>query len=108
MNKTYPKAKPDFQLDTEEQALLDAFEAGEMKRASPSKTSLAKFKAAASATFIKDKRINIRLSSPDLMDIQARALEEGLPYQTFIASILHKYASGRLLEKPSNLARNGS
>ena len=55
---------------------------------------------------IKDKRINIRLSTPDLMDIQARALEEDLPYQTFIASILHKYASGRLYEKPSNLTRH--
>ncbi len=106
MTKTNPTAKPDFKLDAEEQALLDAFEAGEMKPTSPSKASLAKFKAAASATFIKDKRINIRLSSPDLMDIQARALEEGLPYQTFIASILHKYASGRLFEKPSNLARS--
>jgi predicted DNA binding CopG/RHH family protein len=101
-----PNSKPDFKLDAEEQELLNAFETGEMKSTSPSKASLAKFKAAASATFIKDKRINIRLSSPDLMDIQARALEEGLPYQTFIASILHKYASGRLLEKPSNLARN--
>lgn len=37
------------------------------------------------------------------MDIQARALEEGIPYQTFIASVLHKYASGRLVEKPSHL-----
>jgi hypothetical protein len=39
------------------------------------------------------------------MDIQARALEEGIPYQTFIASVLHKYVAGRLLEKPSNLAK---
>ena len=106
MKKLNTNSKPDFKLDAEEQALLNAFEAGEMKTSSPSKASLAKFKAAASATFIKDKRINIRLSSPDLMDIQARALEEGLPYQTFIASILHKYASGRLLEKPSNLAKS--
>ncbi|MDO8346145.1 MAG: hypothetical protein Q7T48_23325 [Cellvibrio sp.] len=93
-------------LDAYEKDLLAAFEAGELKSTSPSKAHLAKFKAAASATFIKDKRINIRLSTPDLMDIQARALEEGLPYQTFIASILHKYASGRLHEKPSNLTRH--
>lgn len=106
MKKANSTRKPNFKLDAQEQELLIAFEAGEMKSRSPSKASLAKFKAAASATFIKDKRINIRLSSPDLMDIQARALEEGLPYQTFIASNLHKYASGRLLEKPSNLARN--
>jgi predicted DNA binding CopG/RHH family protein len=90
-------------LDAFEQDILKTYEAGEFKSTSPSKADLAKFKAAASATFIKDRRINIRLSSPDLMDIQARALEEGIPYQTFIASILHKYASGRLFEKPSNL-----
>ena len=65
-------------------------------------------KAAASATFIKERRINIRLSTPDLMDIQARALEEGLPYQTFIASVLHKYISGRLVEKPSRLTSRSS
>jgi hypothetical protein len=47
--------------------------------------------------------VNIRLSSPDLLDIQARALEEGIPYQTLIASVLHKYISGRLVEKTSRL-----
>jgi predicted DNA binding CopG/RHH family protein len=90
-------------LDKEEKELLAAFENGQLKSTSPSRVKLAKFKAAASATFIKDRRINIRLSTPDLMDIQARALEEGIPYQTFIASVLHKYASGRLYERESNL-----
>ncbi len=90
-------------LDAFEQDILDAFEAGKLTSISPSKADLKKFKAAATATFLKDRRINIRLSTPDLMDIQARALEAGIPYQTFIASVLHKYASGRLLEKPSNL-----
>ncbi len=95
-------------LDEFEQEILDAYEQGELVSNSPAKTDLSKFKAAASATFIKDKRVNIRLSSPDLMDIQARALEEGIPYQTLIASVLHKYVSGRLIEKPSNLnARTG-
>ncbi len=84
--------------------VVAAYEARVLKSTSPTKTDLAKFKAAATATFLKDKRINIRLSSPDLMDIQARALEEGIPYQTFIASVLHKYACGRLFEKPSALA----
>ena len=50
------------------------------------------------ATFRKDRRLNIRLSSKDLEAIQKRALAEGLPYQTLIASLLHKYASGRLKE----------
>ena len=93
-------------LDAFEKDLLAAYEASELKSTSPSKRDLNKFKAAATATFIKDRRINIRLSSPDLMDIQARALEEGIPYQTFIASVLHKFASGRLLETPSNLVAN--
>lgn len=89
--------------DRFEQDILSAYDKGELRSTAPSKSKLAKFKAAATATFIKDRRINIRLSSPDLMDIQARATEEGIPYQTFIASVLHKYASGRLVEKPSSL-----
>ena len=83
--------------------MLKAYESGALKSISPSKSELTKFKAVASATFLKERRVNIRLSSPDLMDIQARALEEGLPYQPFIASVLHKYVSGRLVEKPSRL-----
>jgi predicted DNA binding CopG/RHH family protein len=47
---------------------------------------------------VKDKRVNIRLSSGDLSDIQIKALEEGVPYQTLIASVLHKYVTGRLSE----------
>ena len=86
-------------LDDFEQEVLVAYEKGELKSISPSKFELTKFKAAASATFLKEKRVNIRLSSPDLMDIQARALEEGMPYQTLIASVLHKFVSGRLVEK---------
>ncbi len=85
--------------DDYEKEILSAYEKGELKSISPTKAQLAKFKAAATATIIKDRRINIRLSSPDLMDIQARAMEEGIPYQTFIASVLHKYAAGRLIEK---------
>jgi len=60
-------------LDDFEKDILSAYENGELKSTSPSKAELAKFKAAASATFLKEKRVNIRLSAPDLMDIQARA-----------------------------------
>lgn len=95
-------------LDEFEDDILASYDKGELKSTSPSKAELSKFKAAATATFIKDKRINIRLSSPDLMDIQARAMEEGIPYQTFIASVLHKYASGRLIEKPTSMAPRSS
>ena len=95
-------------LDALEKDILAAYEKGELKSTSPSKAKLAKFKAAATSTFLKEKRINIRLSTPDLMDIQARALEEGMPYQTLIASVLHKFVSGRLVEPSSNLiSRSG-
>jgi predicted DNA binding CopG/RHH family protein len=53
-------------------------------------------RSAAAATFRKDRRVNIRISGKDLDALQKRALEEGLPYQTLIASVLHKYVSGRL------------
>lgn len=95
-------------LDAFEKEILAEYEKGGLKSTAPSKTKLAKFKAAASATFIKEKRVNIRLSTPDLMDIQARALEEGLPYQTLIASVLHKFVSGRLVEPASNLTSHSS
>lgn len=87
-----------------ESIILADYEAGRLTSARPSKAVLGKFREAASATFIKDRRVNVRLSSPDLLDIQTRAAEEGVPYQTLIASVLHKFVSGRLVEKPSQLA----
>lgn len=86
-------------IDREETELLDLFDKGQLKSVA-SKSELARFKAAARATAIKDRRVNIRLSSGDLSDIQTKALEEGIPYQTLIASVLHKYVSGRLTERP--------
>lgn len=86
--------------DPYETEVLTAFEKGMLKSIA-TKSELAKFKAAARATAIKDRRVNIRLSSGDLQDIQVKALEEGLPYQTLIASVLHKYVTGRLAERES-------
>jgi predicted DNA binding CopG/RHH family protein len=63
------------------------------------KAELARFKTAARATAVKDKRVNIRLSSGDLQDIQVKALEQGIPHQKLIASVLHKYVTGRLAER---------
>lgn len=93
---------------TADNKILEAYESGEFRSISPSKAELRRFKEAAKATFIKDRRVNVRLSSPDLMDIRARAAEEGVPYQTLIASVLHKFVSGRLLEKPSHLTTRPS
>jgi predicted DNA binding CopG/RHH family protein len=95
-------------LDPFEKEILAEYDKGELKSTAPSKARLAKFKAAASATFLKEKRVNIRLSTPDLMDIQARALEEGMPYQTLIASVLHKFVSGRLVEPSPSLTLRSS
>jgi len=92
-----------IKLDEYEKDILDAYEKGEMKSTVTSKSDLEKYRSAARETFIKDRRVNIRLSTPDLMDIQERAIEEGVPYQTLIASVLHKYVSGRLIETPSRL-----
>ena len=90
-------------LDRYEREVLSAYEKGRLVSVRPSKAQVRAFRDAARATFIKDKRVNIRLSSADLMDIQARAMEEGVPYQTLIASVLHKYVSGRLREARSRL-----
>ncbi len=90
-------------IDEYELDVLSAFEKGQLKSVA-TKSELAKFKAAARATAIKDRRVNIRLSSGDLNDIQVKALEEGVPYQTLIASVLHKYVTGRLAERPAPVA----
>lgn len=84
------------------------YEKGRFKSVAPSKAELERFKEAARATFIKNRRVNVRLSTPDLMDIQTRAAEEGVPYQTLIASVLHKFVTGRFTEKPSRLTTRSS
>jgi predicted DNA binding CopG/RHH family protein len=90
-------------VDAYEQEILKAFENGKLKSVA-TKSELEKFKAAARATAIKDRRVNIRLSSIDLSDIQVKAMEEGVPYQTLIASVLHKFVTGRLSEKSQRTA----
>ena len=86
-----------MKIDADEKELLDSVERGEWKPRG-GKRERTRYARYAKATFRKDRRLNIRLSSKDLEAIQKRALEEGLPYQTLIASLLHKYASGRLKE----------
>ncbi len=89
-------------VDAYEQEVLSAFEKGSLKSVA-TKGELEKFRVAARATAVKDRRVNIRLSSIDLNDIQIKALQEGMPYQTLIASVLHKYVSGRLVEKSARI-----
>ena len=87
-----------MKLDADEKEILDSVERGEWRSTHPPKRAKGRYSTYAKATFRKDRRLNIRISTKDLEAIQKRALEEGLPYQTLIASLLHKYASGRLRE----------
>jgi predicted DNA binding CopG/RHH family protein len=85
-------------LDKEEQEILEAFESGNSKRSKNAAQTQQRHQEYAEAMFRKDARINIRLSSKDLRGLQKKALAEGIPYQTLVASILHKYVEGRLHE----------
>ncbi len=88
-------------LDKEESEILEAFESGKAKRVKDASGIQKRHQQYAEAMFKKDARINIRLSSKDLRGLQKKALAEGIPYQTLVASILHKYVEGRLHENSS-------
>ena len=83
--------------DDEEKKLITAYERGEFKPVKNQKAAKRTAVQAAKRYTRKDARINIRLSSADLEMLKQRAVEEGLPYQSLIASILHKYVSGSVL-----------
>ena len=85
-------------LSKEEREILEAFEKGKLKRSKKAANTQKRHQEYAAAMFKKDARINIRLSSKDLRGLQKRALAEGIPYQTLIASILQRYVEGRLSE----------
>jgi len=89
-------------LDSEEKEILEAFEKGELKRTKNAMQEIEQHKAVAEATFKKDTRINIRLSSRDLRSLQARALREGIPYQTLVSSVLHKFVDGQLVDRAAD------
>lgn len=86
-----------MQLDEEEREILEAFEKGEIKSVDNLEEEMRMAQAAAANYVKKDKRVNIRLSGADLTMLKMRAVEEGLPYQTLLSSVLHKYATGRLV-----------
>jgi predicted DNA binding CopG/RHH family protein len=89
----------DTKLDREEQELLSSYENGEWQSVARLKEETQRYQGYARTTFRKDARVSIRISSKDLESIQKKAIEEGIPYQTLIASVLHKYLSGRLVER---------
>ena len=86
-------------IDEEERDLIISLENGEWKEIEENEEYKLQAKKYAEATMKKDKRMNIRISERDLKNLKIRAMEEGLPYQTLVSMILHKYVSGKLLEK---------
>ena len=89
-----------IKLDNEEAELLASVEAGEWQSVPNFEREKKRYQKIAAATFKKDRRVNIRISSRDLIGLQKRALEEGIPYQTLISSILRKYVStGRIKQE---------
>ncbi len=81
-----------IKLDKYEKEISRAIDRGEFKRIKNFKKEVAHFRAAARETLNKTRNINIRLSSRDLQKLKAAAIREGLPYQTLISSVLHKYS----------------
>jgi len=90
-------------LPKDEQELLDALEAGEYESVL-TESRRKELQATANFTFKKDKRINIRISNRDLAAIQSKASKGGIPYQTLMSSIIHKYISGSLQDLTANKA----
>lgn len=85
-------------IEHDERELLDSVEKGEWRSVSGKDREIGRYREYAAATFRKDRRISIRISSNDLAALQKRAVQVGIPYQTLVASILHKSVSGRLRE----------
>ena len=86
-------------LNPEERELLRSVERGEWRSAAAGKAALKRYVRVARRTLKKDRRINIRLSQVDLEGLRTKAFEEGLPYQTLISSVLHKYVIGRTIAR---------
>jgi predicted DNA binding CopG/RHH family protein len=85
-------------LTKEEKDILDSFEKGEwipVADLSKRRKELAQY---ARNTLRKDKRLNIRISERDLIELQRKAVKEGLPYQTYVSSIIHKFINGTLVQ----------
>ena len=85
-------------MKNEDKDLLESIQNDEWKSAKGKNGLIKELVETASNTMLKDQRMNIRIGKRDLEGIKAKALEEGIPYQTLVASIIHKYVSGKLKE----------
>ena len=86
-------------MNKEEKQLAAAYDKGDLKLETPSSEFLDMLATAGENTFKKDKRINIRLSSHDLVGIQRKAVQKGIPYQALISGLIHQYVEGDIQEK---------
>ena len=85
--------------DPEERELMESIEAEEWVSVDDLEEEIRKAKQAAEATLAKSERMNIRISRNDLRRLKIKAMQQGMPYQTLVSSIIHKYVTGRLEEK---------
>ena len=88
-----------MKYDKEEREILEAYESGKLKLSTPSEEEVESIKTIAKSTFKKDKRITIRLYDHDYKGIQKKAMEMGIPYQTLISGIIHRYIEGDLISR---------
>jgi predicted DNA binding CopG/RHH family protein len=86
-------------LNKEEKTLLDAYDSDKWKSIENGEEQINKFQDIAQRSLKKDKRINIRINNNDLLELKRKAMHEGIPYQTFIRSILHKFINGKIVEE---------
>ncbi|MBU1104410.1 hypothetical protein L6255_01305 [Candidatus Parcubacteria bacterium] len=82
-----------YELDKEEQKIAKSFDEGKLKSVPNASSAIKNYVSYARSTFNKTRNINIRLSQKDLLKLKSKAVEEGLPYQTLVSSVLHKYAN---------------
>ncbi len=97
--KRHPKQ---LSLTKEEREIITAYESGHLKTVPNFEKEKARLEAIARFTMKKNRSINIRLTERDLQKVKAKAAEKGLPYQTFIGSLLHQYSSGKIKEIECN------
>ncbi len=83
-----------MEFDDEEKMILDAIENDELELRTPLSKDLDYYQEVATNTFKKDKRITIRLYDHDYVGIQKKAMELGIPYQTLISGLIHRYVEG--------------
>ena len=88
------------EIDKEEKELLRTYELGEWQPVADRDTEIDRYRRYARATFEKEKQVNVHVSGSDLEALQREAVEQGMPCEALMSSVLHKYASGRLVEGP--------